>query len=168
VESVLALSRIHLRSGGKMSGAELRLSYQPDDEWTGQLYASVRSDAFAGKGSAWFTPDQIKAFVAALRAAPLSPDLPPKIEGGYWEDGKAGVLKQCHLGITIAPYDSRGAPLVRVELATPSQETPERDLQHAVVVRFLTDYAAITRFAGALARIMDGEPEEAALEGTSG
>jgi hypothetical protein len=151
-----------------MSGAELRLTYHPDDEWTGRLSAVVKSGAFAGEGSAWFTPDTIKAFVAALRVAPIPSESPPKIEGGFWSKEKSGTLEQCHLGIAIAPHGSRGALLVRVELASACHETPERDLQHIVVVRFETEYAAIARFADQLARAVNGAPEEAVLEGAAG
>ena len=151
-----------------MNGAELRLSYHPDDEWTGRLSAVVKSGAFTGEGSAWFTPDTIKAFVAALRTAPLTSQVPPRIEGGFWSKENAGTLEQCHLGIVIAPHGSRGALLVRVELASPCHDTPERDLVHIVVVRFLTEYAAIARFADQLARVVNGASEEAVLEGAAG
>jgi hypothetical protein len=151
-----------------MSGAELRLSYYPDDEWTGRLSAVVKSGAFAGEGSVWFTPDQIKAFIVALRAVPLAREAPPKIEGGFWSKEKSGTLEQCHLGIAIAPHGSRGALLVRVDLASPAHDTPDRDLQHIVVVRFRTEYAAIARFADQLARVLNGAPEEAVLEGDAG
>jgi hypothetical protein len=149
------------------SGAELRLRYHPDDEWTGRLSAVVKSGAFAGEGSAWFTPDQIKAFIATLRAVPFAPGSPPKIEGGFWSKETPGILDQCHLGIAIAPHGSLGALLVRVELASPAHDTPDRDLQHIVVVRFLTEYAAIARFANQLARVLNGAPEEAVLEGAA-
>ena len=38
--------------------AEIRVSYRPDNEWLGQLDASVTSGAFSGKGSAWFDQQQ--------------------------------------------------------------------------------------------------------------
>jgi hypothetical protein len=145
--------------------AELRLSYRPDDEWLGQLDASVTSGAFSGKGSAWFDREYLKeTFLPALRAFPLSTSDPPMIEGGFWNPES---LKQCHLRIAIRPYDVRGALLVQVDLASEYRATPDKDQQQSVTARFLTEYAATAAFASHLEGVLNGTRETALLRGVS-
>jgi hypothetical protein len=63
--------------------------------------------------------------------------------------------------------DLRGTLLVRVHLATKSHDTPDKDRQHSVTVRFLTDYVAIAQFADDLEQVLDGVRPEAVLRGTN-
>jgi hypothetical protein len=142
--------------------AELRLTYQPDDEWVGELNAIVTSGAFSGQGTAWFDRKTLKeSFIAALRAFPLTPAAPPMIEGGFWSKENRGSLDQCHLRLAITPYNPRGTLLVRIDLASPSRSTPDLDRQQTVTVRFWTEYAAIAEFADQLDRVLDGTKEQA-------
>jgi hypothetical protein len=151
---------------GGMSTAELRLSYKPDDEWLGQLDATVTSGVFSGRGSAWFNRQQLKeTFVSALRAFPLSASAPPMIESGFWSKESLGTLEQCHLRVAVRPYDTRGALLVQVDLATECWTTPDNDQQQFVTARFLTEYAALEEFASSLEQVLDGERDSAALLG---
>lgn len=149
-----------------MSAAELRLSYNPDDEWHGQLNAVVRSGAFSGEGSAWFGRDRLKAtFIAALRAFPLSASNPPIIEGGFWSKENSGTLAQCHLRIAVRPHNSRGALLVQVDLATECWTTPDHDRQQSVTTRFLTEYPALDEFASNFEQVLNGNRDSAVLRG---
>jgi hypothetical protein len=151
-----------------MSTAELRLSYRPDDEWLGQLDATVTSGAFSGRGSAWFNRQQLReTFVSALRAFPLSVRNPPMIESGFWSKENPGTLGQCHLRIAVRPYNARGALLVRVDLATECWTTPDNDQQQFVTARFLSEYAALDEFALRLEQVLDGKLDTAALPGTA-
>ena len=153
-----------------MNAPELRLTFQADEDgWTGELFATVRSVAFSGKGSAWFDRESAKAsFLVALRSFPFPVTAPPTIEGGFWSKEKSGNLDQCHLRIAIKPYDSRGTLLVHVDLATQSWKTPDVDLQNSASIRFLTEYAAIDAFAEHLEQVFDGKRDEAVLKGNVG
>src|SRR5688500_6027608 len=147
-----------------MSEAELRLSYRPDDDGTGEIVSTLRSGAFSAQGSAWFNPNWVtNTSVASLRAFPLSSADPPVLEGGFWSAESRDSLEQCHLRITIKPYNSRGTLLVQVDLGSEVWETPDADLQNCATVRFLSEYAAIDGFAGQLKRVLDGECAEAIL-----
>ncbi|MBR1226442.1 MULTISPECIES: hypothetical protein [unclassified Bradyrhizobium] len=148
-----------------MSVAELRITYRPDDDGTGQIIATAQSGAFSAQGSAWIGPDQVKhTFVASLRAFPLTSPNPPTIEGGFWSGD--GTLDQCHLRITIKPYNSRGTLLVCVDLASESsRRTPDADVQNCATIRFLAEYAAVGGFADQLERALYCESEEAILKG---
>jgi hypothetical protein len=151
-----------------VSTAELRLSYKPDDEWNGQLVAIVKSGAFSGQGSAWFSRLQLKeVFVAALRAFPLSESDPPMIESGFWSKENRGSLDQCHLRIAVRPYNTRGTLLVQVDLASEYWKTPDDDQQQSVTARFLTAYAALERFGSRLEQVLNGEADTAVLHGTA-
>ena len=149
-----------------MNDAELRLSYRPDDEWLGQLDASVVSRAFSGRGSAWFNKKEVKqTFVAALRMFPLSTVNPPLIEGGFWSKEKPVTLDQCHLRIAVRPYNVRGTLVVQVDLASESRSIPDKDLQQSATARFLAEYAAVDAFAVDLEQVLDGNRELAVLRG---
>ena len=140
-----------------MANSELSLlfSFHDDDDGLGKLFATVKSGAFSGEGNAWFDPTAVKeTFVAALRAFPISTTNPPTIEGGFWSKREPRTLGQCHLRVVVSPYDKLGKLLVRVDLASESEKTPDIDLQHAVTVRFLTEYAAIAAFADDLDRVL--------------
>jgi hypothetical protein len=146
----------------------LGLSYRPDDEWHGQLDATVRSGAFSGRGSAWFNREQLKeTFTAALRAFPLSANDPPMIEGGFWSKEQSGSLDQSHLRIRIRPYNARGTLLVQVDLATECWTSPDNDLQQSLTARFLVEYAALGEFASHLEEVLDGKRDKAVLSGTA-
>jgi hypothetical protein len=150
-----------------MSTAELCLTYRPEDEWHGELNATVRSGAFSGQSSAWFDRTNLKkTFVAALRAYPLTPTALPMIEGGIWSKDNRGSLDQCHLRVAVTPSDSRGTLLVRADLATQSWRPLETDQQHSVTARFLTDYVAVAEFADELDRVLDGVQEQALIKST--
>jgi hypothetical protein len=147
--------------------AELRLSYEPDDEWHGELKATVVSGAFAGKGTAWFNRETLETFANSLRAFPLDPSNAPLLQGGFW-DGRAETLTQCHLRVAVRPYDVLGTLLVQVDCATPSWSSPEPDQQQLLTARFVTEYALLDRFATEFLEHLDGRREAAALGGTAG
>jgi hypothetical protein len=145
--------------------AELTLSWSPNgDEYLGILDASVSSGDFSGHGYAWFDRRQIKdTFIAAMRAYPLSAACPPKIEGshrvGYTSNGK----KPVELGIMIAPYNSRGALLVRIDLASEMHTSPDENLQHTITARFIVHYDALRKFSTDLEALLNGTRESVVL-----
>jgi hypothetical protein len=149
-----------------MSAGELRVTYTPDEEWTGKIIATVQSGAFSAQGSAWFDRTHVKkTFLASLRSFPLKSGDLPTIEGGFWSKESQGSLDQCHLRISIKPHNARGTLLVHVDLASEFWKTPDVDLQNCATIRFLTEYAAVDRFAEQLEKVLDGESEEAVLKG---
>jgi hypothetical protein len=148
--------------------AELRVSYQRDDEWIGQLIAVVTSGAFSGAGAAWFDSQSIKdPFIARLRQFPIPEVDPPTLVGGFSSRETPQKLDQCHLGISVRPYGRRGALLAHVELATEARTTPDKDQQQSVIARFLTEYEAVGIFASHLEQVLDGEREFAVLSGAA-
>lgn len=149
-----------------MSTAELRVVYRSDDEWTGEIIATVKSGTFSARGSAWFDRTHVKeTFLANLRSFPLTSANPPTIEGGFWNG--TGSLEQCHLRISIKPYNTRGTLLVHVDLASQvgKTRTPDADLQNSATIRFLTEYAAVDGFAEQFEKVLDGKEDDAVLQG---
>jgi hypothetical protein len=158
----LELERRACEVGGM--GAELRISYQSDNEWDGRLDVAVTSGAFSGNGSAWFSREYLnETFVGLSRAFPLGSG-PLLIEGGFW--GNEG-LEQCHVRIAIRPYDARGSLLTQVDLASESWVTPDKDKQQSVTARFLIEYAAMEAFVCHLEQVLDKTRETAVLCGVS-
>jgi hypothetical protein len=151
-----------------MSESELQVAYQPDDDGTGKIIATVKSGEFSARGAGWFNPIQVKrTFVATLRSFPLTATTPALIEGGFWSKDRPGSLEQCHLRIAIKPYNSRGTLLVHVDLSSEVWSTPDADLQNLATIRFTTEYVAVERFAQEFEAVLDGEREVAVLTGIS-
>jgi hypothetical protein len=149
-----------------MSTAELRVVYRSDEDGTGEIIATVKSGAFAAQGSAWFDRTHVKkTFLANLRSFPLTSANPPTIEGGFW-NGR-GSLDQCHLRISIRPYNTRGTLLVHVELASEAWKATDADLQNSATIRFLTEYAAVAGFAEQFEKVLDGAKDDAVLQGNT-
>jgi hypothetical protein len=145
-----------------MKKAALQVMYVSGGDGIGEVFATVKSGAFSAEGSAWFGRG-LEDFLRGLRSYPLSSENPPMIEDGFW-DGKGG-LDRCHLRISVKPYNSRGTLLVHVELASEVRDTPDVDLQNSASIRFLTEYAAVDRFAAELEQILDSKRAVAVLEG---
>ncbi|UPK01573.1 hypothetical protein [Bradyrhizobium sp. 170] len=151
-----------------MSASELQVAYQPDDDGTGKIVATVKSGEFSARGAAWVNPIDVKqTFVAALRSFPLTATTPALIEGGFWSKEKPGSLEQCHLRIVVRPYDVRGTLLVHVDLSSEVWTTPDADLQNLATIRFTTEYVAVDRFAQEFEAVLDGERDVAVLTGIS-
>lgn len=138
----------------------LRIRLIPDSDGTGELEAHVSSDEFAGVGKAYFNLSDIVDFAGSLKKFPLSTEHPPTIDGGF-----GAPHPQCHLRLRIQPYNARGVLLVKVDLATKSWDTGDRDLQQHVSARFLTEYAPLNRFADEMRHLVDGAVDEAILIG---
>jgi hypothetical protein len=148
-----------------MSAPELQIIYRTDEDWTGQIIATVKSGAFSAQGAAWFDRVNVtKTFLAGLRSFPLTSINSPLIEGGFWSENP-GSLDQCHLRIAIKPYDSRGTLLVHVDLSSEVWKTPDADLQNSATIRFLAEYAAVDGFAVQFEQVLEGTREVAVLKG---
>ncbi|WP_426526480.1 hypothetical protein [Bradyrhizobium sp. McL0615] len=148
-----------------MSASELQVSYRTDEDWTGQIIATVKSGEFSARGAAWFDRINVKqTFLAALRSFPLTATTPALIEGGFWSKEKPGSLEQCHLRIAVKPYNSRGTLLVHVDLSSEVWSTPDADLQNLATIRFTTEYVAVDKFAQEFEEL-DGKRDAAVLNG---
>ena len=148
-----------------MSTAVLTLTYREDSEGDGAIAATVKSGVFAGGASAAFDGRDVKqTFLPTLRQFPLAPSALPLLEGGIWSREKPRRVVECHLRLAVKPYDSKGALLVRVDLAAPAWPHA-RDVLSVLSVAFLSEYAAIANFADAFERVLDGTAERAALTG---
>ena len=149
-----------------MSASELQVSYRTDEDWTGQIIATVKSGEFSARGAAWFDRINVKqTFLAALRSFPLTATTPALIEGGFWSKEKPGSLEQCHLRIAVKPYNVRGTLLVHVDLSSEVWTTAEADLQNSATVRFTTEYVAVDKFAQEFEEVLDGKRDVAVLTG---
>jgi hypothetical protein len=144
----------------------LQVSYRTDEDWTGQIIATVKSGEFSARGAAWFDRINVKqTFLAALRSFPLTATTPALIEGGFWSKEKPGSLEQCHLRIAVKPYNSRGTLLVHVDLSSEVWSTPDADLQNLATIRFTTEYVAVDKFAQEFEEVLDGKRDAAVLTG---
>ncbi|MDF0517842.1 hypothetical protein P0R31_11430 [Bradyrhizobium yuanmingense] len=147
-----------------MSDTELRVVYWTDEEYTGQITATVKSGQFSAQGAAWFDRTHVKGtFLTALRAFPLPSVGPPTLAGGFWAEGDPRY--QCHLRITIKPHDSRGTLLVQVDVSSEVWKTPDADMQNSATVRFRAEYAALDRFVEEFEQVLDGTRDVAILKG---
>lgn len=147
-----------------MSAAELQIIYRTDEEYTGQIRATVRSGQFSAEGAAWFDRINVKeTFLVALRKFPLLANDPPTLEGGFWSEGHP--KHQCHLRIAIKPYDSRGTLLVHVDVSSEVWKTPDADLQNSATIRFRAEYAALDSFVRDFEQVLEGKREVAVLRG---
>jgi hypothetical protein len=143
----------------------LRLIYRPEDEWHGELSATVESDGFSGRGSAWFGINQLREFCSLAGRFPIDGDKEPTLAGGFFE-AAGDALQQCHLGVRLSPHNRTGSIRVTVTLGTPSQNGEDADLHQSVTIRFLVSYGDVERFRISFSAMLEGHAEEAKLEAT--
>lgn len=141
---------------------KLILTYTPENAFDGELCASIESVGYSGRGTAWFSVNQLHSFCAALGEYPISSNSPPSLQGGYWSDDGT-VLVQTHVGLIIAPYDSRGSLLVSVQLSSPIGELESHDLHRTLATHFRTDYPSLAKFRASLLALVTSETDEASL-----
>lgn len=141
----------------------LRLRFEPSEDGTGQLFATVTAHGFSGQGSAWFDTQTLHSFAQSLDVFPVSRDNPPHIAGGFWSQQIHNHLEQVHLSITIAPRDSIGHLSVRVFVATPLEWNDPPESQLSATVEFSTTYAVLQQFTHHLHKLLDGDLQEAIL-----
>jgi hypothetical protein len=146
---------------------ELRISYEPDDEWMGKITVRIVAGAFAGEGSAWINASNIDEFAKSLDRYPLPTDPPSIIEGGHGGTLDGRRPPQTLVRVTIKPQGPRGDLLVCAELQTDVWRDDDSDLHQSVVARFKTEYALLERFARSLVGVAAKRVKEAVLEGKS-
>jgi hypothetical protein len=147
----------------------LRLTIWRDSDHTAELSAEVTANAFAGRGSAWFSVEQLGEFAKRLEDSyPLNEAAPLEIRGGFWDKKNAAMLEQEHIGISFYPIGGLGTVGCRVRLATPVHDHERRSAQHEVTVELKTTYEALRLFGIALADLAAGRVEEAVLSAADG
>lgn len=144
---------------------QLALTIMPDDDGTAELRGRVEGEGFAGSGSAWFNVEMLEAFCASLTAYPIDPSAPPFIAGGYWDEG-GEKLKETHLAIRVAPFDSRGALQVSVQMGEPAAMNEPADRGRNVSTWFVIGYNDLQLFQSAFAKVLAGVADEAVLVST--
>ena len=147
---------------------ELRVSYEPDDEWMGKLNVRIASGAYAGEGSAWINPDEIRAFARALDRFPIPSDQPASLEAGHGGSVDGRRPARTLVRVTVRPHGARGHLVVRAELETETWTEEDSDLQQSVVACFMTEYGLVERFARSLEKLAVGGAPEAVLGGAGG
>jgi len=148
-----------------MNENSLKLTLEPDDDGTCELFAEVSVNGFCGKGSAWFNLRDLEVLSKEFMAYPLRRDNLPTIAGGYWSKEKEGKLEQTHLFIKPYPIGSTGVIGVRIELATPLNESDRPESQHVVKVEIKTDYNCLESFAKQLVQLAKLKRKDAVLNG---
>lgn len=143
----------------------LKLRYRPEDEWHGELLATVQSAEFSGRGAAWFGIGQLREFCENMERFPIPEGEGPELRGGFFNDA-GDTLDQCHLGVTITPYGHLGRLRVAVELATPVWKSAEQELRHKMYAEFPVNYSDLETFRLSLIGMLDGQRQEALLQAT--
>ncbi len=143
--------------------SRITLKYVPEDEWHGEMLASVDSAGYSGSGAAWFSIKQLRSFGVALDTFPIFADAPISLAGGFWKADD--TIDQTHVGISISPYDRVGALVVSVQLSTPTWDGARHDMHHAVVAHLRTDYACLAGFRNSFLALIEGRSDVAELKG---
>lgn len=142
----------------------LALQFIPDTDGTGKLTAEFSSMTFAGKGSAWFSLNELKELAAQLSQFPLPQKETVGVAGGFWDE--PGCLEQMHLRISAYPIGSLGVVGVRIEVATPIYPPARPNECHYAGAELRTTYEELGRFAKQLLALLNGERENATLRAT--
>lgn len=140
----------------------LTFYFEPENDWDGKLTATVTSNEFKAKGSAWFNTNELRQFAEELSAYPLPLDALPSLASGVWAE--RGRLERTHLAVSVAPYGLRGLVRFTVNLAT---DDLGETLGCNATVRFLATYADLSAFSAEVASLADGVIASASLYATA-
>jgi len=142
----------------------LFLTFEADTDGTGEVFARVQSNGFAGVSSAWFGMEQLVAFARELAAAyPLPANKPLRLEGGFWSKTDS-TIEQLHVGLQFYPIGSLGRVGCGITLATPVNEHERAQSQASASVEIQTTYERLGAFARSLEMLARGATDEAVLE----
>lgn len=140
--------------------AELTLRYEfssdPDDDF-GWLSATVRTDAFTGRGGFWVQRQNLVEMAPKLDAYPFSPANPFVEEWGQCDSD--GSNFEVIIGISILPVNKTGDLDVIVRIAD------RHDTRRQCQAVFRTNYFNTANFAVELRALMGRQRDEAVLLG---
>ncbi len=127
---------------------------QPTDDF-GRLSIEVESNRFSGRGEFWVQWQDVTEFGHALNAFPITEDNSIVAQWGYdMQEGDDLILR-----LEIAPANKRGDLAVRFEVAD------EHEPGCRMRGYFVTNYPNLDAFRLGIARLMNGEGDEAVLTG---
>ena len=144
--------------------SKLTLQYQYDSSFLdpqqvmddfGRLSVTVETDRFSGGGGFWVQWQDVREFGDALSVFSIAADKPIVAQWGFdMQEGNDLILR-----LKVAPANRRGDLVVRFEVA--DDYKPENRVRGY----FLTNYPQLEVFHHDIARLMDGEVNEAILLG---
>jgi hypothetical protein len=128
--------------------AQLELRFEPDTDGTGELFAFVYRDTFAGSGSAWFNLSQVETFGASLaNTFPIPKGAEISLEGGYWQSGvNPPRLKEVLLGLRVYSVNATGSIGIHVEVMEGQYDGQREESRSKLSIELLTEYESIRRF----------------------
>jgi len=142
----------------------LRLRYSAEDEWHGELFATVESGEFRGSGSAWFRLEQLRKFWESAGTYPIAEGDEPMLAGGIWDE-RGQTLKECHLSFRIAPHGRKGSLKATITVATPASDG-EAHHDQTLTATFHVSYSDVERFRIEFGLLLEGRSEQADLSAT--
>ncbi|KAF7715140.1 Uncharacterized protein PECH_007448 [Penicillium ucsense] len=95
---------IRWEKGHKQSGEKVHVSFTPDSAW--KIFEDQPLITLDGESAGYDDPMRIRAEISSLGCSRSSRDLQRIVDGLHDQDG-------CPQDVTVQPYDSRGADLLR-------------------------------------------------------
>lgn len=141
----------------------LKLTFESDDDGTGELFAEFSANGFSGHGSAWFDVGEIIEKSKRFGLYPLPTDNYPTLEGGGWESNVPSHLIDEQLYISAYPIDSRGNIGILVRASTGHYPEERKKSRHYISVEFRSCYEDLSRFAKNLPALVKGTLNELTL-----
>jgi hypothetical protein len=134
----------------------LELRFDPGTDGTGELFANVRRNEFAGAGSAWFHVNEVETFGRSLASTfPIPPNTEICLKGGYWKAGAhPPELEDVLVGIKVYPVGAMGTIGVRVEVTDGCFEGQRQESRATLSLELLTDYESIKAFGESTAQLV--------------
>lgn len=136
----------------------VRLTFEPENEWSGELFAEAKVSGFAARGSAWFNRPSIKEFFDGLARYPLAEDDRIELVGGVGVSPD-GIPEHVRLRLSVSPFGSRGLLLVQVDLSEEAILSGPADLIQSASLKFITTYGALDRFRSSSGALLEGGRE---------
>lgn len=141
----------------------LRLTLERDIDATCGLHCEADHDGFAGRGSAWFSLDQVRRFCDALDAYPMAPQ-GVALAGGCGTAPGGTAPDVVTMSLTVRPTDRVGGLELMATLAEPPvTNLPATKLRGATVSIPVT-YHSLHGFNATLRALLDGRALEAVLD----
>lgn len=136
----------------------VRLTFQPENEWIGELFVEAQVRGFVARGSAWFNRSSIKEFSDRLARYPLAEDDRIELVGGVGVSPD-GIPEHVRFRLSVRPFGSRGLLLVEVDLSEETILSGPADLIQSASLKFITTYGAVDRFRSSSGALLEGGQE---------
>ncbi len=144
--------------------SELRISYEPDDQWSGEMTVQVVSGAFSGATTVWIGATSLGEFASALDRYPIPSDEPACMEVTYGATPDGRRPAETRIRLSVTPVGRRGELLVRADLMADVWSTSAEEVRQSVVACFTSEYGLVDRFARSLKSVASGQSGHAILE----